>query len=67
MAYGTELGQVFRQAARSIDKILKGTTAGDIPYYQPTEFELIINLGTAKTLGLTVPPSMLTLADELIE
>jgi putative ABC transport system substrate-binding protein len=67
MAYGTELGQVFRQAARSIDKILKGTKAGDIPYYQPTEFELIINLGTAKTLGLTVPPSMLTLADELIE
>lgn len=67
MAYGTELGQVFRQAARSIDKILKGAKPGDIPYYQPTEFELIINLGTAKTLGLTVPPSMLTLADELIE
>jgi putative ABC transport system substrate-binding protein len=67
MAYGTELGEVFRQAARSIDKILKGTKPGDIPYYQPSKFELVINLGTAKMLGLTVPPSMLTLADELID
>ncbi len=67
MAYGTELGQLFRQAARSIDKILKGAKPGDIPYYQPTEFELVINLKTAKVLGLTVPPSMLSLADDLIE
>jgi putative tryptophan/tyrosine transport system substrate-binding protein len=45
MAYGTELGEVFRQAARSIDKILKGTNPGDIPFYLPTKFELVINLG----------------------
>ena len=67
MAYGTELGEVFRQAARSIDKILKGTNPGDIPFYLPTKFELVINLETAKMFGLTVPPSVLTLADELIE
>jgi putative tryptophan/tyrosine transport system substrate-binding protein len=67
MAYGTELGEVFRQAARSIDKILKGTNPGDIPLYLPTKFELVINLATAKMFGLTVPPSVLTLADELIE
>jgi putative ABC transport system substrate-binding protein len=67
MAYGTELGEVFRQAARSIDKILKGTNPGDIPFYLPTKFELVINLKTAKTFGLTVSPSVLTLADELIE
>jgi putative ABC transport system substrate-binding protein len=67
MAYGTELREVFRQAARTIDKILRGAKPGDIPYYPPTVFELIINLGTAKTLGLTVPSSMLSLADELIE
>jgi putative tryptophan/tyrosine transport system substrate-binding protein len=67
MAYGTELREVFRQAARTIDKILRGAKPGDIPYYQPTVFELVINLGTAKTLGLTVPSSMLSLADELIE
>mgnify|MGYP001388255240 CR=1 FL=1 len=63
----TELGQVFRQAARSIDKILKGAKPGDIPYYQTTEFELVVNLKAARALGLTVPPSMLSLADELID
>lgn len=67
MAYGTELREVFRQAARTIDKILRGAKPGDIPYYQPSEFELVLNLGTAKALGLTVPPSMLSLANELIE
>ena len=56
-----------RQAARSIGKILTGAKPGDIPYYQPTKFELLINLKAAKELGLTVPPSMLSLADELIE
>ena len=53
MAYGTELGEVFRQAARSIDNILRGTNPGDVPYYQPTKFELVINLGAARALGLT--------------
>jgi putative ABC transport system substrate-binding protein len=50
-----------------IDQILKGTKPGNVPYYLPTKYELVINLGTAKTLGLTMPPSMLSLADELIE
>jgi putative tryptophan/tyrosine transport system substrate-binding protein len=67
MAYGTELGEVFRQAARSIDKILRGTNPGDIPYYQPTKFELVINLGAARALGLTIPSSVLSLADDLID
>ena len=67
MAYGTDLAEVLRQGARSVDKILKGANPGDVPYYLPTKFELVINLGTAKTLGLAVPPSILTLADELIE
>jgi putative ABC transport system substrate-binding protein len=67
MAYGVDLTELFRQAARSIGKILTGAKPGDIPYYQPTKFELLINLKAAKELGLTVPPSMLSLADELIE
>ena len=57
--------RILRQAARSIDKVLKGANPGDIPFYQPTKFELVINLQAAKALGLTVPPSVLTLADEL--
>jgi len=67
MAYGTDLVEVFRQCARSIDKILKGTNPRDVPFYQPTKFELVINLEAAKALGLSVPPSALALADELIE
>ena len=58
---------MLRQSARQIDKILKGGNPAEIPFYQPTKFELLINLKTAKELGLTVPPSMLSLADELIE
>ena len=67
MAYGVDLTELFRQAARSIGQILTGAKPGDIPYYQPTKFELLINLKAAKKLGLTVPPSMLSLADELID
>jgi putative tryptophan/tyrosine transport system substrate-binding protein len=67
MAYGTELGEVFRQAARSIDNILRGTNPGDVPYYQPTKFELVINLRAARALGLTIPSSVLSLADDLID
>jgi putative tryptophan/tyrosine transport system substrate-binding protein len=67
MAYGTNLAEVLRQGARSVDKILRGANPGEVPYYLPTKFELVINLETAKALGLTVPPSLLALADELIE
>jgi putative tryptophan/tyrosine transport system substrate-binding protein len=67
MAYGTDVVDVFRQLARSIDKILRGTKPGDIPYYQPIKFELVINLKAAKSIGLTVPPPVLSLADDLIE
>jgi putative ABC transport system substrate-binding protein len=67
MAYGTDVVEVFRQIARSIDKVLKGAKPGDVPYYQPTKFELVINLKSAKAIGLIVPPPVLSLADELIE
>jgi putative tryptophan/tyrosine transport system substrate-binding protein len=67
MAYGVDLAELFRQAARSIDKVLKGANPGDIPFYQPTKFELVINLAASKALGLVMPPTVLALADELIE
>jgi putative ABC transport system substrate-binding protein len=67
MAYGTDTGEVFRQSARSIDQILRGSKPGDVPFYLPAKFELVINLTAAKELGLTVPPSVLSLADDLIE
>jgi putative ABC transport system substrate-binding protein len=67
IAYGTDLTEQFRQAAGYIDRILKGASPGDLPIQQPTKFELVINVKTAKALGLSIPQSMLLLADEVIE
>jgi putative ABC transport system substrate-binding protein len=67
MSYGPDVPELFRRTAEIVDKLLRGAKPADIPVEQPTKFELIVNLKTAKTLGLTVPPNLLALADEVIE
>jgi ABC-type uncharacterized transport system substrate-binding protein len=66
MSYGPNFADLYRRAADIVDKILRGTKPRDIPVEQPTKFEFVINLTTAKALGLTIPASLMSLADELI-
>ena len=67
MSYGPNIANLFRRTAELVDKILRGTKPGDIPIEQPTKFDFVINLTTAKALGLEIPPTLLARVDEVIE
>ena len=67
LAFGVSFQDLWRRAASFVDKILRGTKPADLPVEQPTKFELVVNLKTAKALGLTIPPALLQRADQVIE
>jgi hypothetical protein len=67
MSYGPDFTDLFRRAADMVDKILNGTKPGDIPVEQPTKFDFVINIKTATTLGLAIPPTLLSIADEVVK
>ena len=67
MSYGPNFPNMFRRSADFVDKILRGAKAGEIPVEQPTKFDLVVNLNTARALGVTVPDKLVSLADEVIE
>jgi putative ABC transport system substrate-binding protein len=67
MSYGPSFPSMFRRAAEYVDKILRGAKPGDLPVEQPTKFDLVVNLKTAKAVGLDVPATLLSSADEVIE